>query len=138
MAHLFLPPIGIIFSYITLCVYLFGDLTIYSATVPKSLMNLVWSVHPFSSLDASPLCSDLDNASLSLGSLGVACHPTWPQWMTRGVVYRVFVIAFVAMIAPLVLAGVTRTKYLQFATSFCRWSGESRPSQSPQFQPFCS
>ena len=42
MASMFLGRTGVIFSYVGLNVYLFGDLAIYSTTVPKSLMNIVW------------------------------------------------------------------------------------------------
>lgn len=42
MASMFLGKAGVIFSYAVLDVYLFGDLAIYSTTVPKSIMNVIW------------------------------------------------------------------------------------------------
>ncbi|VDL76443.1 unnamed protein product [Nippostrongylus brasiliensis] len=79
MASMFLGQAGVIFSYLALSIYLFGDLAIYSTTVPKSLMNIIW------------LC----------------------------------VVVFVAICTPLVIIGTTRTKYLQLATTVCRWSAFS-------------
>lgn len=42
MSHIFLGKIGVFFTYLALSIYLFGDLAIYSTTVPKSLMNIIW------------------------------------------------------------------------------------------------
>lgn len=42
MSHMFLGKAGVMFTYLVLALYLFGDLAIYSATVPKSLMNVIW------------------------------------------------------------------------------------------------
>ena len=42
MAQLFLGKTGLIICYVILTVYLFGDLAIYSATVPKSFMSVLW------------------------------------------------------------------------------------------------
>jgi hypothetical protein len=42
MAQIFLGKAGLVFCYVILTVYLFGDLAIYSATVPKSFMNVLW------------------------------------------------------------------------------------------------
>lgn len=42
MANLFLNKTGRTMFYCTLCVYLYGDLSIYSAAVAKSLMDVVW------------------------------------------------------------------------------------------------
>lgn len=42
MANLFLSKAGRTMFYCTLCVYLYGDLSIYSAAVSKSLMDVIW------------------------------------------------------------------------------------------------
>lgn len=39
---MFLGKAGVLFTYLVLTLYLFGDLAIYSTTVPKSLMNVIW------------------------------------------------------------------------------------------------
>lgn len=42
LATLFLNKFGVFVVYLIMAVYLFGDLAIYAAVVPKSLMNVVW------------------------------------------------------------------------------------------------
>ncbi|VDM74294.1 unnamed protein product [Strongylus vulgaris] len=42
MANMFLGKIGVIICYLCMDIYLFGDLAIYSTTVPKSLMSIIW------------------------------------------------------------------------------------------------
>lgn len=42
MASMFLSKVSLVFSYFAIIIYLFGDLAIYSTTVPKSAMNIVW------------------------------------------------------------------------------------------------
>ena len=44
MADYFFPRIGVKLFYITIAVYLFGDLAIYSAAISKSLRDVTWSV----------------------------------------------------------------------------------------------
>ncbi|KAH9631963.1 hypothetical protein HF086_000300 [Spodoptera exigua] len=42
MANLFFNKLGRTTFYCTLCIYLYGDLSIYSAAVAKSVMDVVW------------------------------------------------------------------------------------------------
>lgn len=42
MASMFLTRAEVIISYLALNIYLFGDLAIYSTTVSKSFMNVIW------------------------------------------------------------------------------------------------
>lgn len=51
------------------------------------------------------------------------CYGTWPHWLNRIAVYRLSVVAFTLFVTPLVVIGVTRTKYMQVTTSACRWTG---------------
>ncbi|VDM47720.1 unnamed protein product [Toxocara canis] len=106
MARIFLGRTGLMASYITLTVYLFGDLAIYSTTVPKSIMNIIWYT------------SSLNTSSQTWNQ---QCQSEWPSALHRLNVYRMIVILFAIFITPLVLAGITRTKYLQLSTSICRW-----------------
>lgn len=105
MAKMFLGRAGLMVSYLFLIVYLFGDLSIYCTTVPKSIMNVICSSVNASNMDSS-----------------LACHTDWPVFFNRIMVYRIVVAAFAVFITPLVLAGITRTKYLQFLTTLCRWT----------------
>lgn len=105
MASLFLGRVGVIFSYVALDIYLFGDLAIYSTTVPKSMMNIVCStVNTSTVLPTDP------------------CHPSWPLFFDRFTVYRICVLTFILVCIPMVIAGITKTKYLQMATTISRWS----------------
>uniref|UniRef100_A0A915BDS4 Amino acid transporter transmembrane domain-containing protein n=1 Tax=Parascaris univalens TaxID=6257 RepID=A0A915BDS4_PARUN len=104
MARIFLGRTGLMASYAILTVYLFGDLSIYSTTVPKSIMNIICSA-----VNASSQAWDQE------------CHSGWPLMLNRINVYRLIVVLFALFVTPLVLVGVTRTKYLQFSTSLCRW-----------------
>ncbi|TMS37180.1 hypothetical protein L596_004161 [Steinernema carpocapsae] len=105
MAHMFLGKFGVLLSYLFLTVYLFGDLAIYSTAVPKSLMNV--------------LCSSTNGSTPTGHEL---CHEHWPEFMTRYAVYRLSVFLFMLVVTPMVLVGITRTKYVQLATSFSRWT----------------
>lgn len=42
MANMFLSSTGRTMFYCILCVYLYGDLSIYAAAVAKSVMDVVW------------------------------------------------------------------------------------------------
>lgn len=42
MANLFLNKSGRTMFYVILCVYLYGDLSIYSAAVAKTVMDIIW------------------------------------------------------------------------------------------------
>ncbi|WKY16431.1 hypothetical protein Q1695_001237 [Nippostrongylus brasiliensis] len=108
MASMFLGQAGVIFSYLALSIYLFGDLAIYSTTVPKSLMNII--------------CSPINTSFVTSAD---PCQPNWPTFFDRFTVYRLCVVVFVAICTPLVIIGTTRTKYLQLATTVCRWSAFS-------------
>ncbi|CAI4225700.1 unnamed protein product [Auanema sp. JU1783] len=105
MASMFLGPKAVFFSHLFMNVYLFGDLAIYSTTVPKSAMNI--------------LCSGF-NASLVTSQ--DPCWAHFPLFFTRMNVYRICVIGFIIACLPMVLAGITKTKYLQLATTLSRWS----------------
>ena len=42
MANMFYHPIGIVLYYICICLYLYGDMSIYAAAIPKSFKTAVW------------------------------------------------------------------------------------------------
>jgi hypothetical protein len=44
MANMFFSKIGVKLFYITIAIYLFGDLSIYAAAISKSLRDVTWSV----------------------------------------------------------------------------------------------
>uniref|UniRef100_A0A0N5AQ51 Aa_trans domain-containing protein n=1 Tax=Syphacia muris TaxID=451379 RepID=A0A0N5AQ51_9BILA len=89
---------GVMFLSFIMTIYLFGDLAIYSTTVPND------SVKTNEARNTNP------------------CYGTWPHWLNRIAVYRLSVVAFTLFVTPLVVIGVTRTKYMQVTTSACRWT----------------
>lgn len=44
MSLFYFGKVGNVLMYINICAYLYGDLTIYSSAVPKSLRNVIWLV----------------------------------------------------------------------------------------------
>ena len=108
MSMILLGRLGVIGTYIVLTLYLFGDLAIYSTTVPKSLMNVLCE-----SPNATNITSDLP------------CYADSFNNFTRMTVYRVCVVIFACFCLPLVLIGMTKTKYIQLATTVSRWTAFS-------------
>ncbi|XP_047529956.1 transmembrane protein 104 homolog [Vanessa atalanta] len=111
MANLFLSKAGRTMFYCTLCVYLYGDLSIYSAAVSKSLMDVICSTVPSNvtnttNWDVLP-CFNSPSDSTST--------------YTRFDCYRVALLTFFGAMGPFVFFNVQKTKYLQLFTSGMRW-----------------
>ncbi|CAI5455310.1 unnamed protein product [Caenorhabditis angaria] len=105
MAAIFLPKVWLVFSYFAIIIYLFGDLAIYSTTVPKSAMNII--------------CATINSSTVKPTDL---CHPNWADFLTRMNVYRGCVLVFVVIVClPMVLVGITKTKHIQMMTTLSRW-----------------
>lgn len=104
MASMFFNKVGVNMFYICIIVYLYGDLAIYAAAVPVSLMEVACGNH-----------------SCSAGS--VKYNDTDPCWgvMTRKDAYRVFLSIFTLLLGPFVFFNAQKTKYLQILTSLMRW-----------------
>nr|CAD7393350.1 unnamed protein product [Timema cristinae] len=107
MATLFFSRFGCSLFFLCFAVYLYGDLTIYSAAVSKSLVDVACTYHP----------SDLP------------CNSTVPEnafcWegsrLTRLDAYRIFLAVFLCTLGPFVFFNVQKTKYLQILTTLMRW-----------------
>ena len=104
MAKLFLPRFWLRFASISLCIYLYGDLVIYSATIAKSVRDVTctWT-----------------NDTL---------YPTSPCWnvtgnlvITRAASYRIIVASIFLTLVPFAYFNVQKTTFLQLITSICRW-----------------
>ncbi|CEF71644.1 Transmembrane protein 104 [Strongyloides ratti] len=109
MSNLIQNRFGVFLCYLSLTIYLFGDLAIYSTTVPKSLMNVI--------------CGSV-NATVT-ASVDSPCYDHWPIFFSRFVIYRICVILFIAFCVPMVIIGITKTKYIQLSTSISRWTAFS-------------
>ncbi|GMT06213.1 hypothetical protein PENTCL1PPCAC_28387 [Pristionchus entomophagus] len=105
MASMFLTRAEVIISYLALNIYLFGDLAIYSTTVSKSFMNVI--------------CSSFNSTSIGPDS---PCRDFLPSFVTRFFFYRVSIFLFIAACAPMIIIGITKTKYLQLSTTASRWT----------------
>ncbi|XP_068433927.1 transmembrane protein 104 [Clinocottus analis] len=104
MASMFFNKVGVNMFYICIIVYLYGDLAIYAAAVPISLMEVACGNH-----------------SCSAG--GVKYNDTDPCWgsVTRKDAYRVFLSVFTLLLGPFTFFSAQKTKYLQILTSLMRW-----------------
>uniref|UniRef100_A0A8P4GN70 Amino acid transporter transmembrane domain-containing protein n=1 Tax=Dicentrarchus labrax TaxID=13489 RepID=A0A8P4GN70_DICLA len=104
MASMFFNKVGVNMFYICIIVYLYGDLAIYAAAVPISLMEVACGNH-----------------SCSAGS--VKYNDTDPCWgsVTRKDAYRVFLSMFTLLLGPFTFFSAQKTKYLQILTSLMRW-----------------
>lgn len=102
MADLFFSKIGVRLFYFCIALYLYGDLAIYAAAVPKSLTQIA--------------CGSLSGNETSFS----ASKPCWNS-VTEMNVYRVFLAIFAVTLGPFTFFNVQKTKYLQIFTSFMRW-----------------
>lgn len=101
MTQLFFNKTGRFLFYVSLCVYLYGDLSIYTAAISKTLTDL--------SCD-SPM------------SDGNSTNSCWHSYSVSQMdVYRIFVAVFIIIVGPFSYFNLQKTKYLQVATSSMRW-----------------
>ncbi|XP_005093838.1 transmembrane protein 104 [Aplysia californica] len=109
MAFMYFNKIGLSLFHLCIIVYLYGDLAIYAAAVPKSLRDVV--------------CSFRKNSS-NCNETEVDTDPCWSEGLNinRMDAYRIFVAAFLVLLGPFVFFNVQKTKYLQIFTSVARWT----------------
>lgn len=105
LAALFFRPLGRLLFYLCMCVYLYGDLSIYNAAVAKSLTDVVCGNG-----------SALSSSSNTTGE-GELC---W-QGMQRHVFHRICLVAFVCLLGPFVFFNLAKTRLLQILTAVFRW-----------------
>ncbi|XP_030379559.1 transmembrane protein 104 homolog [Scaptodrosophila lebanonensis] len=116
MASLFFNDFGRIVFYMCFIIYLYGDLSIYSAAVARSLRDVV--------------CDHTNNTNVSQSNMLYwpadfkhnAIDACWEDHtISRLSMYRVFLIGFVMIFGPFTAFSVQKTKYLQMATAAFRW-----------------
>ncbi|CDQ80612.1 unnamed protein product [Oncorhynchus mykiss] len=108
MASMFFNKVGVNMFYICMVVYLYGDLAIYAAAVPISLMEVACGNHSCSAGSVK-----YDDTDLCWGPV------------TRKDAYKVFLSIFTVMLGPFVFFDAQKTKYLQILTSLMRWIGRA-------------
>ncbi|XP_034046417.1 transmembrane protein 104 [Thalassophryne amazonica] len=104
MASMFFNKVGVNMFYICIIVYLYGDLAIYAAAVPISLMEVACGNHSCSA--GRGKYNDTD--------------PCWGS-VSRNNAYRVFLSIFTLLLGPFTFFSAQKTKYLQILTSLMRW-----------------
>lgn len=104
MATLYFNKVGRTLFFIALCIYLYGDLSIYAAAISKTLSDLT--------------CNSTHNGS-STDDFSSRCWD-WAE-IDKMTVYRIYVILFAVLVAPFSYFNVQKTKYLQMFTSSMRW-----------------
>ncbi|KAM6175997.1 transmembrane protein 104 [Erethizon dorsatum] len=108
MASMFFNKVGVNLFYFCIIVYLYGDLAIYAAAVPFSLMQVTCSASGNDScgVEADTKYNDTD---LCWGPL------------RRVDAYRIYLAVFTLLLGPFTFFDVQKTKYLQILTSLMRW-----------------
>ncbi|XP_052265717.1 transmembrane protein 104-like isoform X2 [Dreissena polymorpha] len=112
MAGMFFNRAGILFFNICIAIYLYGDLAIYGAAVPKTLRDIscTYNVPTINS-------SDCGNSTVLADS-----DPCWnSSHLTRMGMYRICVAGFFVLLGGFTFFNVQKTKYLQYLTSLSRW-----------------
>ncbi|XP_045212425.2 transmembrane protein 104-like isoform X2 [Mercenaria mercenaria] len=110
MAGLFFNKIGILVFNLCIVIYLYGDLSIYAAAVPKSIRDIACTYkHQHNASD----CSDtvLTDSDLCWSS----------STLTRMSMYRICVAGFFLLLGGFTFFNVQKTKYLQLVTTASRW-----------------
>uniref|UniRef100_A0A8C6YX46 Transmembrane protein 104 n=1 Tax=Nothoprocta perdicaria TaxID=30464 RepID=A0A8C6YX46_NOTPE len=107
MASMFFNKVGVNLFYFCIIIYLYGDLAIYAAAVPVSLMQVTCAT---------------DNHSCSVGD-GTKYNDTDKCWgpIRRIDAYRLYLAVFTLLLGPFTFFNVQKTKYLQIMTSLMRW-----------------
>ncbi|XP_056634667.1 transmembrane protein 104 homolog [Diorhabda carinulata] len=101
IAGLYLNKFGHTLFFSSLCIYLYGDLAIYTAASGKTLINLICN-NGNETDDYSTEC--LSNYNFSKVNM-----------------YRLFVTGFALLVGPFAYFNVQKTKYLQLFTICIRW-----------------
>lgn len=103
MSKLFLPSAGSLMFYVFIVVYLYGDMSIYSAAVSTTIRDVMCDKNTTNSTNA--------NASNWLE------EPCWINGtINRFDAYRLCLLAFTLTLSPFVFFNVSKTKHLQFFT----------------------
>jgi len=111
MASMFFNKSGVVFFHLCMAIYLYGDMAIYAAAVPKSLRNVICTHKPI------PVNGTTCNRSLTEADL---CWNDVPE-ISRMNAYRICLAVFALSLGGFVFFNVQKTKYLQIFTTLMRW-----------------
>ncbi|VUZ57710.1 unnamed protein product [Hymenolepis diminuta] len=97
----FAGKVWTVIFYVTICIYIYGDLSIYAAAVAKSLRDVTCNTSD-NSLNETDLC--------------------WsPKGLSRAAVYRLYLGGFTCALGPFFFFNVSKTRWLQMSTMIARW-----------------
>lgn len=116
LAKKLFSPLGSKVTYAVLCLYLFGDLSIYAVTIPKSLTALVCPHQ----LGATP--GVLGQEDWPCSNFQGSDSPGYLRGLTSRTVYRSFVVALGLVQLPFMFQTVQKTLFIQVLSICYRWS----------------
>lgn len=142
MAGLYFNRVGRILFFLSLCIYLYGDLAIYTAAISKTLCDMICSSGSNRTSDDfvvpcfQPKRNNTQNLTsydyyydynlssttpVLLDQTDSAVPTPVTEGMSKLAVYRLFILAFALIIGPFSYFNVQKTKYFQMATTTMRW-----------------
>lgn len=107
MASIFFNKVGVNLFYFCIIIYLYGDLAIYAAAVPFSLMQV-------------SCAADNDSCGVEADTNHNDTDRCWGP-LRRVDVYHIYLAIFTLLLGPFAFFDVQKTKYLQILTSLMRW-----------------
>ncbi|XP_075676151.1 transmembrane protein 104 homolog isoform X2 [Dermatophagoides pteronyssinus] len=110
MTELFLNQYLSKIFFISVIVYLFGDIVIYNSMMSKSLRDI--------SCTSKAYCDSSDSNDPE--HLNAICWDSITT-ITRKNAYQIFLLGFVAILGPLTYAQLQKTKIIQILTIILRW-----------------
>lgn len=103
MSKIFFSSAGAMTFFVCISVYLFGDMSIYSAVVSSTMRDV--------------MCDKNDTNNSTINSTILLGLPCWGDSdLTRFQVYRICQVIFTLCMAPWVFFNLSKTKHLQFVT----------------------
>lgn len=111
MTNMFLRRLLSQFFFLSIIIYLFGDLMIYNTMMSKSMREI--------SCTSKAFC----NATSGENPLDAVCWDGLPG-LSRRNAYRIYLLLFVGLLLPLIYAGLKKTQSIQVITIILRWLGE--------------
>lgn len=117
MASIFFNKVGVLLFNLCIVIYLYGDLAIYAAAVPKSIRDVACT-YKLPHVNSSNTTGGEGNCNRTLSD----DDPCWPGVsVTRKNGYRIFVGVFFLAVGWFTFFNVQKTKYLQLITTGSRW-----------------
>ena len=106
MAKMFFNKVALILYYIIISLYLYGDLAIYAAAVPKSMTTVICGATDVFDHDVNLPCNNVKDTMKNISILDM---------------YRIMLVVFTAILCPFIFLNISKTKLLQISTSIFRW-----------------